>query len=397
MGESVRHVDPGTDFYIFLADAPVDEPINQEKIVDLSALHLEDLLSQTFRYSVMEFATAIKPACFKHLLNALGYETAVYLDPDIQLFAPLDRVVEAFRGDASFVLTPHILAPLTDGKMPNDLDILRSGTFNLGFAAARKCDETMAFLDWWEERLRHQGYSDLPQGLFVDQKFAELAPSFLPQLSIIRDPGYNVAYWNLLHRPVTRAADGWRAGGCPLIFFHFSGVAPGQPRIFSKHQTRFTIDTIGPASDLVGAYLDLLHKNGHARWSAIPYAFGVFEDGTPIPEVIRRLPPAGKPPHEWWKAYDAAYWNEPSERVDQAPGCKITRLMLAIHESRPDIQAQFPLTVARGRRDFHAWFVAHGGDEHEINQDSREACLSGGARSVPSLSRFLARIRLALR
>ena len=362
--------------------------------MQLHELELADLDSLAFRYSVMEFATAIKPTCFKHLLVGLGYDAAIYLDPDIRLFAPLHSVDEAFHEGASMVLTPHLLAPLEDEARPTDLDILASGTFNLGFAAARNCGEMREFLNWWEIRLKQQGYNDIGRGMFVDQKFIDFAPSFLPRLHIIRDPGYNVAYWNLAHRPITRAGSDWRAGEAPLTFFHFSGVVPGDPGIFSKHQTRYSIADIGPAADLISDYLQHLQNNGHATWSVVPYAFGHFEDGMRIPDVVRRAPPHGKPPQDWWRCLDMSYWNTPSDRVDQDSGSRITRLMHAIYETRPDIQAAFPLSHKQGRRSFHAWFLTHGADEHRLDEALHAAAYESSAGKFPYLVRALARLRL---
>lgn len=372
---SVLQSSPQADFIIFLADAPLQEPVPDTHIIPIDALNLPNLREMAFRYSLMELATAIKPTCFKHLLTEMGYEQAVYLDPDIQLFAPLSRVDSAFADGASFVVTPHILAPLTDDKTPTDIDILRSGTFNLGFAAARKCDETLAFLDWWENRLYHHGYNDLERGLFVDQKFAELAPSFLPNLRILHDPGYNVAYWNLAHRPLSQTAEGWQAGGAPLVFFHFSGVVPGNPGIFSKHQTRFSIHDLGAAAQLVTDYLGQLEQNDQALWGSVPYAFDRLEDGTLIPHIVRRSPPETASPAEWWRAYDSAYWDAPSPRVDQEEACRITRLMEMIHQSRPDLRASFSLASRSGRRAFHAWFLENGERECRAPRASLEAAL----------------------
>jgi len=394
LGQSVRETSPDSDFYIFLADEKLGEEVPGVNIIDVRSLGLKDFASQTFRYTVMEFSTAIKPSCFKHLFEKLGYDAAIYLDPDIQLFAPLKAVKDAFGAGACFALTPHLLAPLEDGEIPSDIDILRSGTFNLGFAAARDCDEARRFLDWWEEMLRQYCYNDLQNGLFVDQKFAEFAPSFLPNLKTIYDPGYNVAYWNLLNRPVKRDADEWTAAGAPLTFFHFSGVVPGNGSIFSKHQSRFTMENCGEASVLVRHYLEKLEQNGHTKWSRISYGFGSFEDGTPIPDVVRRSPPLGEPPERWAKSYDAAYWNAPSDDVDQAGGAEISRLMFDIYQSRPDLQAEFPLSAAWGRHKFHDWFIVHGVTEYRLEEAHLRPAQGGRSRLRSKAKMLVARLRL---
>lgn len=355
-------------------------------VVSLSQLPLPRLDDMRFRYSVMEFATAIKPACFQYFLEERGFDAAIYLDPDISVFAPLSQVEAALASGASCVLTPHILAPLNDDARPNDLDIMRSGVFNLGFGAFASTPEALAFINWWARHLETECLDDLENGLFVDQKFMDFAPAFLPNLHVLRNPGYNVAYWNLSQRPVDRSADGhYTAGGAPLVFFHFSGVVPGDDSVFSKHQDRFTMQTAGPAAGLVRDYLGQLAANGHARWSALPYAYGRFNNGDPIFAPMRRAwkaepggaNPFSNPQTEWWNAL--------SPDVDQDAGAPITRLMFAFHQSRPDLRAEFPLSLRSGRRGFHDWFLVNG---------IREYRLEGPPPSA--FARLLARLRLAL-
>lgn len=355
-------------------------------IVPLSRLPLPRLDEMRFRYSVMEFATAIKPACFQHFLEERGFDAAIYLDPDISVFAPLSEVESALASGASCVLTPHILTPLSHDARPTDLDIMRSGIFNLGFGAFARTPEALSFLCWWARHLESHCLDDPENGLFVDQKFMDFAPAFLPGLRILRHPGYNVAYWNLSQRSVGRSADRLlTASDAPLVFFHFSGVVPGDESVFSKHQDRFTMQTAGPAADLVRDYLGQLAANGHARWSALPYAYGRFDNGEPIFAPMRRawkVQPGGENPFsnlqtDWWRA--------PSPDVDQDAGAPITRLMFALHQSRPDLRSEFPLSLKSGRRGFYDWFLVNGIREYRLEEPP-----------PPAFARFLAHLRLAL-
>jgi hypothetical protein len=392
--ESLLAVEPDRNFYIFLADAPLDDPSQLPGVVAIPAadLNLPDFQSMAFRYSIMEFNTAIKPFCFEHLFKKLHYEAAIYLDPDIQVFRSLTRVHDALESGASCVLTPHILSPLDDELSPSDIDILRSGTFNLGFAAFRQSPEAEAFISWWARRLADNCFNDIEHGLFVDQKFVEFAPSFIPSLHVLTDPGHNVAYWNLTHRPIRKQGDMWTAGGAPLVFFHFSGVSPGSPNVFSKHQSRFDMTNIGDAAELVRNYTASLADNGHAHWSALPYAFGQFANGERILDAMRGGPPAD--PSNPFREPNHAWWNAPTERVDQLPGLTITRLMYAIHAGRPDLRDAFPLSTAAGQRGFHAWFITHGAQEYHIGETSLAAAMAASAIRNRLVARLFARFRL---
>src|SRR5205814_1141549 len=84
-------------------------------------------------------ATAVKPYVFKRFLAEKGVGSATYLDPDIMVFRPMGRVRQGLER-AQLVLTPHLTRPLLGAALPNDHAILRSGSFNLGFCAARAED-----------------------------------------------------------------------------------------------------------------------------------------------------------------------------------------------------------------------------------------------------------------
>src|SRR6185295_17596714 len=147
---------------------------------------------------------------------------------------------------AQIVLTPHLTGRLDDGRNPSELAILQSGSYNLGFIALNRSEETRRFVEWWQSKLLRDCVVDIPRGLFTDQKWIDLVPGMYGGVAVERDPGWNVAYWNLNHRTVTRAADGsFHVDGRPLLFFHFSGFAPGA-KLLSKHQDRFALEDLPP-------------------------------------------------------------------------------------------------------------------------------------------------------
>lgn len=374
--KSVEAVEPGRPFFIFLADEMPERPVpTAATVIAVSELGLPDLQSMAFRYSVMEFNTAIKADCFLHLLTERGFEAAIYLDPDIQLFAPLSEVDAAFERGACAVLTPHILSPVPEGSYPGEAEILVSGVFNLGFAAFSAGDEALTFLKWWSGRLHAECYSAPERGLFVDQRFVDLAPSLIGDLHVIRHPGYNVAYWNLTNRCLENSEAGLLVDGRPLVFFHFSGVEAGHPALFSKHLGGQGAPPGAAIMALVEAYLDGLERNDHSVWKTVPYAFGRFRDGSGILPPMRRQPPAGGP-DDWFHAPDLAYWNGPDPKTDQGGGAEITRLMRGFYDMRPDLWEAFPLSSQAGRYGFHAWFHTHGRKEFGLP----DSVLTGGGR-----------------
>ncbi|OYV41925.1 MAG: hypothetical protein B7Z81_00335 [Acidocella sp. 20-61-6] len=255
LGQSLASTYPGSKLTIFLMDG-VSE--NNEAPDYLILRPIEGVLPKTdwmhrqAYYDVLECSTSVKPACFLKMFEE-GHGHVVYLDPDIYVFRPLHQVAIAFAEGAEVVLTPHVLSPYPeDLKRPEDLDILRAGTFNLGFAAFRNSERGRYLLGWWNERLKLQCLSDVREGTFTDQKWMDFIPSFEQNIKILRNPGYNMAYWNLHERDLIHTEYQWSVkqngdvNPTPLTFYHFSGFDPNKPELLSKHQNRITSENLSP-------------------------------------------------------------------------------------------------------------------------------------------------------
>lgn len=371
---SLLAVEPQAKFWTVLIEDRRDQPEAVENVLYASELGIPSFWDMALRYSVMELATAIKPFVFLHFLESEEAGAAIYLDPDIQVFAPLAEVHALLRNGTPAVLTPHSTVPLDDGGDPDDLRLLRTGAYNLGFAAFSAAPAALDLLRWWAGQCETRCVVSVEDGLFVDQKFMDLAPCYLPGTAILHHPGYNVAYWNLPSRKLALAGDGWTVNGEPLIFFHFSGVVPGDPRVFSKHQDRYTAASVGPAAALLRGYLDHLQQHGHAAHAKLPYSYGVYDDGAPIPEFARRVYAECQPrPNRRLtraKAFCADYsaLNAAAPELARLGRTPVTRLAYAIWRNRADLQAAFPLQSPESATAFARWFIDGGPREHAISE-----------------------------
>src|SRR5262249_32297517 len=154
---------------------------------------IPDLPRFCFQYSVLELNTAVKPYFLQFLIHSHGLSKLVYLDPDIIVFNPM-RALSSVLDRHCIALTPHLLSPYPEDQCRlNEIDILRAGTYNLGFLALAAGATTDAFLEWWKKRLYTGCRIDLDHGMHVDQKWVDLVPGFFDDVFILRDPGYNVA------------------------------------------------------------------------------------------------------------------------------------------------------------------------------------------------------------
>ena len=200
---SVRGHHPGAPRYVFVIDADPDARGLDPDLFDVvpaSDLPVPHFDHMALRYSILEFNTALKPFAFLWLAARHQSQPIIYLDPDILVLAPLVDVLEATASGALAVLTPHLTAPLTDDKHPNELAILRAGAYNLGFIAVGAHPSRGDLVRWWGKRLEFGAFVDVASGLFTDQKWIDLVPGLFPDVAILRHPGYNLAYWNLRQR-----------------------------------------------------------------------------------------------------------------------------------------------------------------------------------------------------
>ena len=355
---------PEGDFYLVLADridgCDIDAG-HRVNLVEAEQLPIDDLAGMAFRYDITEFNTAIKPASFRYIFDQNEHDSVVYIDPDILVISPLLEMQQLLDEGAQAVLTPHICEPVEDGEKPDDLSMLNAGIYNLGFLALRRTADTVGFVDWWHRKLVRDCRIDLEQGLFVDQKWVDLLPAFVANTAILRHPGYNVAYWNLMQRRVEQTERGWLSNGQPLRFVHFSGIDVRNDKMFSKHQTRFDMSNIGDLKILAHQYRKLVMDNGQEALSALPYAYGKTPGGENIPSVLRRIyrecvEPSGPSGGDRYAAA-VAYSTKPEASVVQTPGVPVDRLMYRIWQAREDLQLAFDLSTLEGRRGLLNWYL----------------------------------------
>lgn len=286
---------PGHRFFVLIV---ADLPLEDRKVFEgegftpvmLMEIGIENLRGEGMKYDILELNTNVKPTFMKYLIRTFDLENLIYLDPDIFVYAPLTPVFEALDGGATATLTPHMTAPVDDGKLPGEQEMLYNGTYNLGFVAVRKCEESSRLLSWWERRCLDLGFSEGRTGLFVDQKWMNLAPGLFDKVEILRHPGCNMAYWNLHERKLTENAANYIVNGwVPLCFFHFSGIVLNDPAMLSKNTNRFTLADRPDLMKLFQEYKTAVLANKDAVREAIVYGFDRLTDGTVVTRLARRI------------------------------------------------------------------------------------------------------------
>ncbi|EHJ45959.1 glycosyl transferase family 9 (plasmid) [Solidesulfovibrio carbinoliphilus subsp. oakridgensis] len=281
------------DLHLLLCEEPgLREQINLPPSI---ALHFPDKLGiprwrqLAYYYNITEFNTAVKPYFFQKLFEQ-GYERVLYFDPDIRFYSSLSPLLaELDASDA--LLTPHMAKPYEDdGIFPRIEDCIRAGQFNLGFIGLAKGAQTEAFLRWWAGALYEKCLVETDYTYFVDQFFAAITPSFMDRVKVLRNAGYNMAYWNIFQRRLALEDGEYVTEDGPLVFFHFSGFDAAWPDRLSKYSDRGSPIAPGSAlARLTGDYRAELEANAaFYPFGDIPYSFGRHTDGRSITGAERR-------------------------------------------------------------------------------------------------------------
>ena len=235
LAESMAEHAPDFFFFLILID-PLTPAVRRvisadRRIVPIDSLKFDFLEALKKRYDPAEISFLLKPFAFRYFFERFPQSRfAVYFDSDVMIYHPIRRI-ETFLDTHDVVLTPHLLRPYGfDGKTPNEFDTLRTGYFNMGFAAMANRPSTLRLLDWWQERMVHHGHANRTIGLSADQFWMTFSPYYFDKIFIDHHPGMNVAYWNLHERNLSESGGMTFVNGeHPLIFFHFSGFNPQEP------------------------------------------------------------------------------------------------------------------------------------------------------------------------
>ncbi len=278
LARSLRRAHPEWRLVALLVDAAADLP-EFDEVVTADQLGIPRFRAWLFKHDLIEACTAVKGEMLRRLL-AEGWQRVIYLDPDIAVFAGLHEI-ETALGDSSIVFTPHQVSPSTDTQAiaDNEMTAFRYGIYNLGFLAVRNDETSRAFADWWAAMLHCACYDDIGNGFFTDQKYCDIVPALFDGVRIWRDPGCNVASWNLSSRTLAFDAEGaLRVNGATLKFYHFTKIG-GVGDVMTRRYAAENLEVLE-----VWAWYKRQLEPASDKW-----LYGMFADGTPILRSTRLL------------------------------------------------------------------------------------------------------------
>ena len=324
-------------------------------------------------YDVTEFATCAKPFVLKQLVKL--HDCVFYIDPDIKVFAPLLPLVQK-TVEHGWSLTPHSMKPIErNERQPTEQEIKGAGIYNLGYIGVSKNATEM--LEWWAERLRRDCIIDVPNQLFTDQRWIDMAVGIFP-VHIERSTSYNVAYWNLDHRRLWKDGDTYMVDDDVLRFFHFSGYDPLTPHWISKYQLgrpRVLMSDNAVMAELFVDYGDQMLAIRKEIADSGPYGWRDIIPGIQWSKGVRRLLRSElmQAEHDETELPPTPYGDDGIQpflhwlcEVRAGDSTKLPRYLSAIYWERGDLVHNYPEVRDGHHSRLHEWIDSSGVVENSL-------------------------------
>ncbi len=320
--------------------------------IDEAELHRRALL-----FDAQGLISSLRPLAIRHLLDR-GAKAVVLLDADMLVLGSISdlwRLAEK----AEIVLSPHLTAPLTGraGSWHEEV-YLRSGTFNGGLLGVGAGRDGNAFLEWMAARAARDCVRDLDRGLLYTQTWLNLVPGLFGH-HVLTDPGVNVTAHRLDGADLSGPPNRLDVDGAPLRLFHFTGFDPDAPDVLCRYVAgaRGSLDGRPRLAALCHEYAERLRARG---WPAeARYGWDELPSGLPVDPTMRAVYGGSllaserglcEPPPDPFDRED------PQRFVDwlrEPP--EVSRYLLALRNSRPDLVDAFPHVPGRDTVGFLAW------------------------------------------
>src|SRR4051794_7953798 len=224
---------PGMTFHVLVLDKPanvsvmpagvrllrpIDVGVDDEHLGLLAAQHGPDALP----YAVLP-----------HLLRALGDEPAVFLAPTTAVVSELAELFDALE-DSEVVVVPSFLEPPSEGRRrPSSRALLDEvGVIGRSVFAWRRGATGDAVLELWPKLLADGAALD-ESDVNVFQRWLDALPAARADVTVLRHPGYGLAYWNIESRPLSEDNGALRTNGEPLRLLDLRRFDPSRPELLA--------------------------------------------------------------------------------------------------------------------------------------------------------------------
>jgi len=234
-----------------------------------------------FKHKIVEASTSVKGMLMKHLYDRyVDEDKFIYLDPDCVVFSDFLELKDLLNR-RPIIICPHLLHP---GHIDMEISSIKYGVYQLGFLAVNRSKEAIEFLNWWAERLYLYCYDDLKNGLFTDQRWIDLAPTFF-DVEILKHYGYDFGTWAVKDVTINKIENMYYINDQPLRFAHFSGYDGGTINMVMKWWMTDKNEIY--YKELIRNYTTELENCGQGKYGKTPWSYAHYENGEFISDDAR--------------------------------------------------------------------------------------------------------------
>ncbi len=226
-----------------------------------------------------ELAAACKPLFLAEIFRRYAeVGKLIYADPNIRFFSALTPVWDQLS-TANVLLTPFIIKSPADTHWPDEKFFQNVGLYCADFLALQRSTETSRFLAWWDDRVRKRAYIDFCAGLCTDQLWLMHVPVFFRKVTVVKNPGWQVALWNLPERTIRQEGSvsfvtGPSGQNQLLVFANFKGLL-NRDEGFFPHQNRLNLSKRSDAMALLTGYQQAVSVHSKPFLTTIRPAYGL--------------------------------------------------------------------------------------------------------------------------
>jgi hypothetical protein len=349
------------------------EPFEVADLAELAVAGCEELQRDARWEDLKEL---LKPGLLRLLVDR-GAERAVYLDPAVDVWAPLDPVFRELD-HKGVVVAPRLLGELPeDGHRPDRRDLRRVGRFGAALVALGSGAASVEMASWWSRRLRRSALSLTPgaagggQARRALSRWIDLAPSVFAGVSLLQDPGSALSYWNLHERRLEHDSAGFTVDGRPLRFAYFEGFDPSRPFLLNADEDRIRTSENTALGELCASYAgrlldagwrDLYHRSDVGR--RLPNGI-LFDDR--LSHLLAEAADNGEAPDDVFTEAGAAQftrWLEGPGPYGAASG--VNRYLYELYRRRDDLRTVYPDLDGPDGDGFMGWAFEFGVEEMGI-------------------------------
>lgn len=288
--DSLQAASGRVDFRLLLLEHPAVVARLRAELPELNAAAIlapdevscPQWLAMAFYYDLREYAAALKPALLRTLLRE---GNVVYLDPDIEVLAPLTALEQRWP-EAEVVLLPDYPEYAAQDGGLADPGFTAMG-LNLGCIGVGRGAAAEKLLAGLQEQLIEGAHQSPEHELYPEQLWSTALLAAAPRLTILRSRQYSLAPWNVSAEELTfstptaaQTPDG------PLCLLHpdkqqrresavshRGGLSPARGHAFAG----------APLDRLLAEHRRKLRQSPQKRFAGALYSFGSYATGEPIP------------------------------------------------------------------------------------------------------------------